>query len=84
MAQLLIIKRVIGCIEAPKVAAHLVKRRKVCIFCQLELLLEVNDLLARFDLEKLGSGHLDHDSVAVRPRHGIVLLEHFDQVFNFA
>ena len=51
MAQLLVIKRVVGGIKAPKVAAHLVERREVRIFRQLELLFEVDDLLACFDLE---------------------------------
>ena len=50
MAQLLVVKRVIDRIKAPKIAAHLVESREVRLFRQLELLLEVDNLLARLDL----------------------------------
>ena len=82
--QLIVVKRVIFLVEAPKVATHVLERREVGLFRQLEFLLEVDDLLTRLDLQQLCPGHFDHDLVAVGAGHREVLLEHFDQVLDFA
>ena len=71
-------------IEAPEIAAHFVQRWEVSILRQFELLLEVDDLFARFNLQELCFGNFDHDSVTVGPLQRVLLLEHFDQVFDLA
>ena len=68
MAELRVIKRVILPVEAPEVTAHVTQRDKVGILGELELLLEVNDLLARLNLQQLGLGYLDGDTVAIGAR----------------
>jgi len=83
MAELRVVKGVMFFFEAPEMAAHVAENLKVCILGKLELLLKVNGLLVRVNLEQFCLGDLDHYLVAVGSRHCEVLLEHLNQILHF-
>ena len=67
MAKFCVVKRVIVTLKAPEIAAHILESLKVCLFCQFEFLLKVDDLLPSFNLEQLCLANFDHHLVTVWP-----------------
>ena len=78
VAEFDIVERVILSIEAPEVAAHVSQGVEVGVLSQLELLLKIDNLLSRLDLQQLSLRHLNDDPVTVGPSDVELFVKYLD------